>query len=632
MPFRPKLFLTFSVLCVLPLLVLSLLNLRSGLQITETLLRDDLEDELTTAGNHYQSLMLRHRQELVRLAKGPLNDYVRRARTPEAVALIDPLSSATSGAANEAADTVRQALERLNFRGFYFAAVACFDSERRFMFMAEPNRQDTITVLTKDFIPGRIEADPRVWQGVEDVPICTVVTSPVIGEVERCSIPIFLTGAHDANSFRAAVVADIKLDRLFSEAMQGRDLSDTQARSPARLSIVLNSFGTIIYHPNKALTYQPVDSAVPGFASVARSMKADTQRGSAAFGSAAGDEWLAAYAPLGGGLSLAVARNYTLATQGQRRAGWLGIALSFIFGIGAALLFTVYFQKKTLRIERLTETVASIAGGNLDRRVETPSSDDLRPIADSVNVMSERLREQIAREAEEHQFQSFIKLSALLTHDLKNAIEALSLTVSNMERHFDNAEFRIDAMKGLTSATDKLRALVTRLSNPVNTLSGEFKMPQPTDLVPLLRRALAQNAEPLSGIHEIDVRLPSSLFALADAERVEKVMENLIINAIEAMSGNNGKLTVAAGAAETGRVFFSVTDTGVGMSPVFIQQRLFRPFATTKTRGVGLGLYTCREVIRASGGTIEVDSTQGSGTSFRVVLASADNARMKAEG
>jgi signal transduction histidine kinase len=154
-------------------------------------------------------------------------------------------------------------------------------------------------------------------------------------------------------------------------------------------------------------------------------------------------------------------------------------------------------------------------------------------------------------------------------------------------------------------------------------MSGEFKMPRPTDLVPLLKRVLREVAEPVSGVYEIDARLPPSLFALVEAERIEKVMENLVLNAIEAMSGTNRTLTVSAGAAEAGKVFFSVTDTGVGMSPEFIQQKLFRPFATTKQRGVGLGLYTCREVVRANGGTIEVDSVEGSGTTFRVVLASA---------
>jgi len=58
------------------------------------------------------------------------------------------------------------------------------------------------------------------------------------------------------------------------------------------------------------------------------------------------------------------------------------------------------------------------------------------------------------------------------------------------------------------------------------------------------------------------------------------------------------------------------------MSQSFIGTRLFRPFSTTKRTGIGLGLYTCREVIKASGGTIDVDSVEGAGTTFRVVLPS----------
>ena len=624
MAFRPKLFLTFSVLCVTPLLILSLINLRSGLKSTEILLHKDLEDELTTVGYHYQRLMLRHEQEMMALANGPLLDYLRRVRTPDELASLDPLKDqATPGAATDAARSARQALKRLQLRGFYFATVACYDSDKHLMFMAEPNGQDDITVRTKDFIPGRIDADPRVWHAANDSSLCAIVTSPVIGEVRRCSVPIFLTSEHDPNSSRAAIVTDIKLERLFSEGVQGQDLANSRAGSATRLAIVLNSSGTIVYHPNDALMYQSIAGAIPSFAQVAASMMASRERGSGEYRSAEGDTWIAAYEPVDLGLSLAVARNYTQTTQAQRRAGWLSIVLCLVFGFGAASLFTFYFQKKTKRIERVTETVAAIARGNLEQRVEAPSSDDLRPIADSVNVMSERLREQIAREAEAHQFQSFIKLSALLTHDLKNAIEALSLTVSNMERHFDKPEFRTDALRGLTSATDKLRALVARVSNPVNTLSGEFSRPRPTDLVPLISHVLAQTCNTLSGTHEIDVQLPTSLFALADAERMEKVVENLVLNAIEAMSEKRGRLTIAAGPAEGSKVFFSVTDTGVGMSPEFIQQKLFRPFATTKKRGVGLGLYTCREVVRAHGGSIEADSREGSGTTFRVVLASA---------
>jgi signal transduction histidine kinase len=129
-------------------------------------------------------------------------------------------------------------------------------------------------------------------------------------------------------------------------------------------------------------------------------------------------------------------------------------------------------------------------------------------------------------------------------------------------------------------------------------------------------------AEPARTQHQIVINLPETLFALADGERMDKVMENLIINGLEAMGEKRGKLTITAGKTAAGKPCFSVSDTGEGMSERFIAERLFHPFATTKRKGVGLGLYTCREVVSANGGTIEVESEQGVGTTFSVVLPS----------
>lgn len=317
------------------------------------------------------------------------------------------------------------------------------------------------------------------------------------------------------------------------------------------------------------------------------------------------------------------AANAELMLNDARYAGWKGLSAALLLAMLSALFLTYRWQRKSRGIERVTEGVEAIAQGKLDHRIELLSGDDLRPLADNVGLMTKQLRDQIAREAETRQFQSFVRLSAVLTHDLKNAIEALSLTVTNMERHFDNQEFRADAMRTLRSATENLRGLVTRLSNPVTTLSGEHKRPTPANLVPMLKRVISITAEPARAQHEVNIDLPESLFAMVDIERMNKVAENLIINALEAMADKKGTLTIEAGETDERKPFFSVKDTGEGMSPRFIEERLFHPFATTRKRGVGLGLYTCREVVRANGGSIEVDSLQGSGTTFKVVLPSA---------
>ncbi|MGI9069193.1 MAG: ATP-binding protein [Pyrinomonadaceae bacterium] len=321
--------------------------------------------------------------------------------------------------------------------------------------------------------------------------------------------------------------------------------------------------------------------------------------------------------------SATAAANAELVRDDARYAGWKGFIAAVLLAMLSALFLTYRWQRKSRGIERVTEGVEAIAKGKLDHRIELLSSDDLRPLADNVGLMTKQLTDQIAREAETRQFQSFVRLSAILTHDLKNAIEALSLTVTNMERHFDNQEFRVDAMKTLRCATENLRALVSRLSNPVDTLSGEHKRPTPVDLVPMLKRVISMTAEPARAQHEISINLPESLFAMADVERMNKVVENLIINALEAMADQKGNLSIEAGQTDEGKPFFSVMDTGEGMTRRFIEERLFHAFATTKTRGVGLGLYTCREVVQANGGSIEVDSREGAGTTFRVVLPSA---------
>ncbi|MFN2456485.1 MAG: ATP-binding protein, partial [Pyrinomonadaceae bacterium] len=99
--------------------------------------------------------------------------------------------------------------------------------------------------------------------------------------------------------------------------------------------------------------------------------------------------------------------------------------------------------------------------------------------------------------------------------------------------------------------------------------------------------ALTRMADPAAALHKIEIQLPSSLVAVADDERIEKVLENLVLNALEAMGTGKGRLSVTGGPAEEGFVSFSVCDTGPGMTAEFQRTRLFRPFATTKPKGIG---------------------------------------------
>lgn len=533
--------------------------------------------EIVNFNSHLKVLLEQHESKLESLSRSPaLLDWTR-----------DRIQPASSDKSQSLTIALRGSLAEILNSQTHFLTVAAFDQNQRQLFFAE-NGSNQLTIREKDFLPGQLQPDERSWTAT--TPVRSPATSSPLGPTIQISVPI-----PTASQTRSGVItAKVDLVSLVREAAEkGKD----QGRSykPSGL-IVTDDYEKIVYHPNSAFLHQPV---------AAVNVKSTPEE----------------KIP---GLNLYVA---TLDTPGPKSLaeiyGFLGIGLFSLLlaTIGAYLLANVW-ERRTRGMEKVTAGVAAIARGDLDHRIEALSSDAIRPISDNLNLMTAQLREQIAREAEARQFQSFVRLSAMLTHDLKNAIEALSLIVSNMERHFDNEAFRADAMKSLNLATQNLRSLVNRLTNPVTTLSGEYKRPQPVDLVPMLNRVIKLTAAPALNEGQIRTSLPETLPALADAERIEKVIENLVLNAIEAMAGTEGKLSIAAGLAETGKVFFSVSDNGPGMSSVFIERQLFRPFATTKKRGVGLGLYTCREVVRTNGGTIEVDSREGAGTTFRVVLPS----------
>ncbi|MDQ3472221.1 MAG: HAMP domain-containing histidine kinase [Acidobacteriota bacterium] len=566
---RPKTFLTFLALFLLPLLLVVGFTYWGARRIAQR--PGDVSADIGQFSQKVTESVDRQEEELVRFAHSPaLLEYTESPASRSYAYVTEPPSQ------------FRGALGELLIGQTHFVAVAGFDRSKRQLFLAE-RYLDRLVFRDKDFLPGQMQPDEQSW--MDKTPVRSGVSRNALRARLQISAPVI---SAKLAAPVGAVVGEVEVDSLLREA----------ASSGSREIVVTDDTGTILYHPNPAFLHQQFAS-LPGGAELSQPIRIPD-------------------------LNLSVAAVHasrpTLSLEQVALAAVLG---SFVIAAGAALLFARMWERRTTGMEKVTAGVAAIARGDLNHRIEALSSDAIRPISDNLNLMTAQLREQIARETEARQFQSFVRLSAMLTHDLKNAIEALSLIVSNMERHFDNEAFRADAMKSLNLATQNLRSLVDRLSNPVTTLSGEFKRPQPVDLVPLLNRVIKLTAEPALGAEQIETKFPQSLLALVDAERIEKVIENLILNAVEAMAGSKGKISVAAGTANDGKVFFSVSDTGVGMSPGFIERQLFHPFATTKRRGVGLGLYTCREVVRANGGAIEVDSREGAGTTFRVVLPSA---------
>src|SRR5215216_567851 len=536
---RPKPFLTYFILCALPLLLLAGLNYWNGIRTVDATLSPIIQSDLNTLNVAVEEELQKRQSALLQLAMAP---GTRRMVTSKEVDSLPTLHE-------------------------HFQSLTLFDSNQQ----ATWSRKDNPEWTHAGSSSSAPQPDPSVWSLRGNVLVQRPGKTPATIEY---TAPI-----HDeqGTSNAGAIVGVLDLESVFANAARS---------NPSSMVVALDRSGNILYHSDRSLKGRPVNEALPGFNSISTAMMGNGS-GMEQFRSPSGLSYMAAYAPIPSlNIAVATARSRSEFLSGAHRWGITGLILALLGALAAAWLLDRHVQKRSRGIARVQEDLSAIAKGELDRRIVLQSSDDARGLADNINVMTERLRIQIAREAESRQFESFLRLSAMLTHDLKNAIEALSFTGGNMERHFDNPQFRVDALKGLTSATEKLKAIVARLNRPVSSLSGEHKRPTNIDLVLIIRRVTAMTAEPLRGKHTIELKLPENLLALADPNRIEEVIENLVLNAIEAMNEKGGTLTIEAGTIPTGASTFSISDTGPGMSRSFIDHRLFRPFSTTKKNGI----------------------------------------------
>ena len=209
------------------------------------------------------------------------------------------------------------------------------------------------------------------------------------------------------------------------------------------------------------------------------------------------------------------------------------------------------------------------------------------------------------------QFESFNKMSAFVVHDLKNLVAQLSLMLSNADRHQHKPEFQKDMMETVANSVEKMKRLLFQLR-------GGYTLgpPTPIALGEVLRQVVAAKAslkpaprlEPAAG----------ALSVVAHGARLERVIGHLVQNAIEA-SPPDGDVAIRF-LRQNGSAVITITDSGCGMSEQFIRYRLFKPFESSKTTGMGIGTYEVWQYVRELGGRIDVESREAQGTVFRVTL------------
>jgi putative PEP-CTERM system histidine kinase len=227
----------------------------------------------------------------------------------------------------------------------------------------------------------------------------------------------------------------------------------------------------------------------------------------------------------------------------------------------------------------------------------------------AVGLLNLRLTEEITRGKELEAFQA---MSAFCVHDLKNAASTLSLTLDNLPVHFDDPRFRQDVLRGIGQTADRINELISRLTS-LRRL--ELNLTE-VDLNSVVDDALRA----LNGTANIKVvkQLASQPKLKLDRMQFGSVITNLLLNARDAV-GPQGEVRIETAQDENWAVV-SIADNGCGMSPAFVKSSLFRPFQSTKKKGLGIGMFQSKMIVEAHRGRILVESRPAVGSTFRVML------------
>jgi two-component system NtrC family sensor kinase len=307
----------------------------------------------------------------------------------------------------------------------------------------------------------------------------------------------------------------------------------------------------------------------------------------------------------------------------ESRAVWATLLLVVIaLAVG---LIVMAMASRTLRpLKKLTERAQEIARGDYRQRFETISSDEIGALAEKFNVMAAAIEEREQRLIRSERLAAVGQIAAQITHEVRNPLSSIGL----------NAELLEEELEGLPSPAsqrNEARALVRAIVKEVDRLTEiteEYlrfaRLPQARlekeRLEPMVRSLLDFMAGELNArgiILESDLDA-ANCWVAADEHQLRQALLNLVRNAADAMP-KGGRLRVTAKRPDSSRVILELTDTGEGIAPEHVA-KIFDPFFSTKKGGTGLGLALTQQIVSDHGGTIELRSKPGQGTTFTIGL------------
>ncbi len=231
----------------------------------------------------------------------------------------------------------------------------------------------------------------------------------------------------------------------------------------------------------------------------------------------------------------------------------------------------------------------------------------------------EELRDNEAYIIQSEKLASLGQLASGMAHEIHNPLTIISGEAQLYLERFKGQDEKVDGvLKSIIEECQRAADITRRILR--------FAKPAPTDLVPIDLKTTIEETLTLAGyqvrlekverVVEVSPDLPK---VRANQNQLQEVILNLILNACQAMGEQGGRLEVRANAPNGSFVQLQVADNGPGI-PASKLTKVFDPFYTTKQTGTGLGLFVSQRIMKAHGGTIDVESTEGKGACFTIRL------------
>jgi signal transduction histidine kinase len=293
----------------------------------------------------------------------------------------------------------------------------------------------------------------------------------------------------------------------------------------------------------------------------------------------------------------------------------------FSLGLAVAVSISSHYVRP---VEQLARAVEKVAAGDLSQTLTETGNDEVGRLTRSFNGMIVKLRQNRELEEKVRESQYLTQLGRLasgVAHEIRNPLNLIGLAVDHLDELTEGVTPEAGAEKRQTIA--RVKEEIQKLNELVTNFIMYGRPPAPALAsvpVPELIESVLAMAAPRLRVQKIECAATygEAPPLLIDPDMIRRAILNLVGNALDAMP-SGGALRIFAGIVEDGRYAISVEDTGCGIAPAD-REKIFEPYFTTKSSGLGLGLVLTRKIVEAHGGEIAIESEAGKGTCIRLLL------------